>query len=94
MIPLSCCRDPVSDKQFVETVALYRSKSSNKLEFVDAVIDAAAGTKHTENTFMKSVVEALGAGITCDFGASLSKFFNQFLRPYIRFFFSFCFVCI
>lgn len=75
-----------NEKQYIETVALYRSKSSNKLEFSAALIDAAAGIKHTENTFIKSVVSALGAGITCDFGASLSKFFNQFLRPYIRYF--------
>ena len=91
LIPLSTCVDPVNNKQYVEVVVLKKSKITKKLEFVSAIVDGAGGIKNTENTFMASITKALGVGATCDFGASVGVYFNQFFRPYIRYtYFCFC----
>ena len=92
MIPISKCFDESHDRELIEVVALKRSVDG--LELVSALIDAAAGTKNTENIFITSVTKALGAGNTCDFGACIGVYFNQYLRPYIRcvVLYIFCFI--
>lgn len=85
MIPIARCYDDSTDRELIEIVALKRSNNMPGLQLVSALIDAAPGIKNTENVFVSSVAKALGAGNACDFGASLGIFFNQYLRPYIRF---------
>ena len=92
LIPLTTCIDPTNNRQYIEVVVLKKCKQTNKLHFAAAIVDAASGIKNTENTFIASITKAMGVNFTCDFGASVGVYFNQFFRPYIRFDLLFVFV--
>lgn len=84
LIPVTTCVDPRSNKQYIEVVTLKKNKETNRLDFASAIVDSASGIKNTENTFIASITKAMGVSVTCDFGASVGVYFNQFFRPYIR----------